>query len=69
MKICTVWGDMSSDKSSDNYPTDLYCEDCFLDMEPDTENSGIVNYQDDDNSYGDTCCNCGKTTEEEIEEG
>lgn len=32
MKICTVWGDMSSDKSSENYPTDLFCDACFNEM-------------------------------------
>jgi len=68
MKICTVWGDLSSDKSSENYPSDLYCEECFQAMKPDQEESGIVSYQDDDGSYGDTCAECGKTKEEEEEE-
>ena len=65
MKICTIWGDLTSDKSSENYPTDLFCEECFNSMRPDQENSGIVSYGDDDGSYGDTCSNCGKTKEEE----
>jgi hypothetical protein len=68
MKICTVWGDLSSDKSSENYPTDLYCEECFQAMGPDQEESGIVSYQDDDDSYGDTCVECGKTRQDEEEE-
>lgn len=68
MKICTTWGDLSADKSSDNYPTDLFCEECFHDMKPDQKDSGIVNYQDDDGSYWDTCSSCGKTQKEEAEE-
>jgi hypothetical protein len=68
MKICTVWGDLSSEKSSENYPTDLFCEECFQSKSPGEEDSGIVSYQDDDGSYGDTCSECGKTKEEEAEE-
>lgn len=68
MKICTVWGDMSSEKSSENYPTDLFCDECFSEMGPGEEGSGIVSWQEDDGSYGDTCSNCGKTKAEELEE-
>ena len=68
MKICTVWGDLSSEKSSENYPTELFCEECFQLMSPYQEDSGIVSYQDDDGSYGDTCSACGKTKKEEVEE-
>jgi len=68
MKVCTVWGNLNSEKSGENYPTDLFCEECIQSMNPDTEDSSIVNYQDDDDSYGDTCSKCGKTREEEIEE-
>ncbi|MDQ7003863.1 MAG: hypothetical protein Q9N67_02630 [Ghiorsea sp.] len=68
MKICTVWGDLSSDKSSENYPTDLFCEECFESMSPGKEESGIVSSQNDDGSYGDTCSRCGKTKEDELEE-
>ncbi len=68
MKICTVWGDLSSEKSSKNYPTDLFYEECFQSMNPDQADSGIVTYQDDDGSYGDTCYECGKTKQQEIEE-
>ncbi|MBR7791846.1 hypothetical protein KDM87_04495 [Undibacterium sp. FT147W] len=68
MKICTVWGDMSSDKSSENYPTDLFCDECFSEMRADEEDSRVVSSQEDDGSYGDTCSNCGKTAAEEIEE-
>lgn len=68
MKICTVWGDLSSDKSSENYPTDLYCEECFDAMNPGGEDSQIVTYEDDNGSYGDVCAECGKTQDEENEE-
>lgn len=68
MKICTVWGDMSSDKASENYPTDLFCDECFDEMAPEQENSGVVSWQEDDGSYGKQCSNCGKTKAAEIEE-
>jgi hypothetical protein len=29
----TVWGDMTSDKSSENYPEKVLCEDCAGDYE------------------------------------
>lgn len=68
MKICQVWGDLSSEKSSENYPTDLFCDECFESMNPGKEDSRIVTYQDDDGSFGDTCSKCGKTKDEEEEE-
>lgn len=68
MKICQVWGDLSSEKSSENYPTDLFCDECFESMSPGTEDSGIVAYQEDDGSFGDICSGCGKTRDEEQEE-
>jgi len=66
MKICTVHGNFNSEKSSEQYPSDLFCEECFQSMHPDKEDSSIVSHQDDDGSYGDTCSSCGKTKEEEI---
>ena len=68
MKICQIWGDLSSERSSENYPTELFCDECFKDMNPDGEDSGIVTYQEDDGSFGDTCSNCGKARAEEEEE-
>lgn len=59
---------MSSEKSGENYPTDLFCDECFNGMLPDQEDTRIVTYQDDDGSFGDTCSECGKTKEEEIDE-
>lgn len=68
MKICTLWGNMSSDRSRENYPTKLFCDECFSEMGSDEEDSGIVSWQEDDGSYGDVCSGCGKTKAEEIEE-
>ena len=69
MKICTVRDDLSSKKSRENYPTNLFCEECFHSMNPDAEDSGIISYHEDDGSFGNTCSKCGKTKKEEIEEG
>lgn len=68
MKICQVYGDMSSEKSSENYPTDLFCEECFEGMSKDGENADVVNYENDNGSFGDTCSACGKTKQEEDSE-
>lgn len=68
MRICTVWGDLSADKTDEQYPTDVYCDECFHAMDSSGEESGVVNSQDDDGSYGSTCFNCGKTADEEAEE-
>ncbi|MEQ8261208.1 MAG: hypothetical protein RH947_13010 [Alcanivorax sp.] len=68
MKICQVWGDLSSDKASENYPTDLFCDECFELMGPGEEDSDIVTYDEDNGEFGDTCSSCGKTRNEEEEE-
>jgi hypothetical protein len=71
MRICEVYGNLTSEKSSENYPTDLYCTDCFLEMDPYNEDpekeSKLVNHRNDDGSFGDTCSNCGKTKSEDDE--
>lgn len=67
MRICEVFGNLTSEKSSENYPTDLYCTECFLKMNPEGDDSKIVNHSDDDGSFGDTCSNCGKTRDEDNE--
>lgn len=68
MKLCTVWGDLSSDKASEQYPQENVCEACvegYLGV----EDSRIVTVNGDyDSSYGDECFFCEKTFEEEQEE-
>jgi len=68
MKTCTIYGDMSAENSGDAYPTETFCDDCYDDMEPASEDSGIVAVQDYDPSLGTKCSTCGKTAEQEREE-
>lgn len=68
MKTCMVYGDLTSDRASEAYPTEIFCDDCFEDMEPDTPDTRIVSHSEYDSSYGDTCVACGKTKEDEDEE-
>ncbi|WP_069383946.1 hypothetical protein [Halomonas caseinilytica] len=69
MKTCTVVGDLMSDKASENYPTDNFCDECYETMMADGEDSGIVTSQDYDPSFGKVCASCGKTAREEADEG
>lgn len=64
MKICQVTGDLSSEKSRENYPTDIFCDECVEEMES-SENSGLISCLGDDKSFGDECSRCGKSREEE----
>ncbi|MEP4094583.1 hypothetical protein [Reichenbachiella sp.] len=70
MKVCTVWGDLSSEKSSENYPTEVFCDECYeqMSMVKEGEESGIISEQEYDESWGDTCSQCGKTVDQELEE-
>ena len=68
MKSCTIYGDMSSDKSSENYPTVAICDECVAADQASGENSQIVTVSNHDMSDGDTCAFCDKTLEEEQEE-
>ncbi|MBM2884892.1 hypothetical protein JFK97_10885 [Chromobacterium phragmitis] len=67
MKLCTVWGEMSSDSAADQYPTVNVCDDCFKADDGD-EDSQIVSHEGKyDPAYGEECHFCGKTEEEERE--
>jgi hypothetical protein len=59
---------MSSDRSSENYPTVQICDQCVEADEKQRENAQIVNVEEYDPSYGDTCEFCDKTYEEELQE-
>ena len=65
MKSCTIIGDLSSDKSSENYPTVPVCDECVQENEDAGENSGIVSAESYNSIFGDKCEFCGKTVEEE----
>lgn len=37
-KECVVWGDLGSDRTSEQYPTEIVCEDCVRRFDkPDVE--------------------------------
>jgi len=65
MKTCTIFGDLSSEKSSDNYPTVPICDECVKEDQVRKEESKIVQIGAFDPSLGDVCEFCGKTLEEE----
>lgn len=64
MKTCMIWGDLSSDRASEQYPTVTLCDEC-VDAEEAGEESQIVTVGEYDPSFGDTCEFCDKTEEEE----
>lgn len=68
MKTCMIYGDMSSDRSSENYPTVIICDECVEGMGAGEEDSAIVSVGKYDPSLGDTCENCGKTKSDEDKE-
>lgn len=68
MRTCMIQGDMTSDKSSEAYPVETFCDDCYEAMAPGTEDSPVVQDQGYDPSWGQVCADCGKTEEEELEE-
>lgn len=68
MKLCTVWGDLTSDKASEQYPQENVCDACVEGyMEADDPHIVTVNGEYD-SSYGDTCYFCEKSFEYEQEE-
>lgn len=65
MKTCVIMGDMSSDRTADNYPTVVLCDSCAEDEEAKEENSLLVSVGDYDPDFGDTCEFCDKTVADE----
>jgi hypothetical protein len=59
---------MSAEKTRDNYPTDVFCDECYEKMNVVSGDNPILSTDEYDLSWGDTCSNCGKTLEEEIKE-
>lgn len=68
MKTCTVWGDMSSDRASEQYPSVIVCDDCVSAEQSSGEESRLVTVSEYDASLGEICEFCGKSAEEEAEE-
>lgn len=65
MKTCMVWGDMSSDRASEQYPSITVCDDCLAADQSSDEESQIVTVSEYDPGFGNACEFCGKTQEEE----
>jgi hypothetical protein len=42
-KMCTLWGDLASDRVSEQYPEAPVCTDCIKSEQASGENSSIVN--------------------------
>lgn len=61
MKNCTLWGDLSSDGASEQYPEEPVCTDCIAAEEPKGQDSRIVSVSDDVSDEDATCalCDCG----------
>lgn len=61
MKNCVIWGDMSSDRASEQYPEVPVCTDCIAAEQARGENSQIVTVGDDVTDQSATCalCDCG----------
>lgn len=68
MKICVVWGDLSSEMSSENYPTVPVCDACFKEQGGETGEDFVFVDDDFNPIYGNSCYYCGKTKQEEEEE-
>lgn len=67
MKTCMVWGDMSADRASDQYPSVTVCDDCaeVHSVGSEDQDAAIISVGAFDPSFGDVCHFCDKTKEEE----
>lgn len=66
-KACTIYGDMSSDRASENYPMVNVCPDCFEEDQRREGDAQIVSVQGDyDDSLGPECgFECGNSADDE----
>lgn len=68
MKACMVWGDMSADRASDQYPTVNVCDECIA-ADAESEDPQIVSIDGNfDEAYGEECHFCDKSIDDEKEE-
>ncbi len=65
MKTCMIYGDLSSDRASEQYPTVILCDECASAEESLGEDSKIVSMEEYNSDFGDTCEFCQITAEEE----
>lgn len=58
MKLCTLWGDMSADRTDDQYPQANVCEACIKAYD-NAEDSPIVHINGGyDSAFGEECALC-----------
>ena len=55
MKTFMIWGDMSSDRTSEQYRSVTVCNDCVSAEQSSGEDSQIVTVSEYDSSLGNTC--------------
>jgi hypothetical protein len=68
MKTCVVWGNLSADRTSDQYPSVAVCDDCAKSEAIGSEDrdAAIISVGPFDPSFGDHECHfCGITKEDE----
>lgn len=67
MKTCKIYGRLGSDRTDEQYPTVNLCDECVSGEQSLGENSKIINIDEYDSAYGETCEFCQITVEEELE--
>nr|WP_294552622.1 hypothetical protein [uncultured Rhodopila sp.] len=66
MKTCTIWGDLSSDRASEQYPNVTVCDSCVERRQAKGEEPPILSVDGRYDSYhGEVCHFCQKTKDEE----
>lgn len=65
MRTCTIYGDMQSDSAAEQYPTVTLCDSCVAEDKKAGPDSQILNEENYDPAYGDTCDWCSTTAAEE----
>lgn len=68
MKVCHIVGDMSAEKSSEAYPTEVFCDECYDKMNVHSADNPIIAEEPHDSTWADFCSSCGKTVDEEKQE-
>lgn len=65
MQLCTLWGNMSADRTDEQYPQANVCDEC-IQIYSNSEESPIVHINGSyESSYGEECILCEKHISEE----
>lgn len=68
MKICTVVGDLSSDRYSEQFPRVSLCDECVADDQSLPEDKQCIREIEEYDSAEGNCFSCFKFAEDEAEE-